>query len=306
MSKTNDASIGLLFEEQRRHIIAELEKIEYGELTGRSAVSTVREGGRGTSTVRQYVIDRAGVMSLRSNKGEDYNLIDISGSYIDAPIFFSESGFEYDIEELWAVQETNMNLDTLKAEATMEAYEEMVNRIIWVGQSNVGLTGLGNNANVDILTTAGSATLAALGAEATVQYFVQGYDEIYINSKQKIKANTLALPVSTYRYLKRTAYSVVSGLTTQTLLERILEITELSMNDVIAANELEDLGTGGILRAIWYDRTPRRVKFNEPVPIEMRPTQEIDNSFRVPTVAKVGGVWLKYPNAFKYLDYENE
>lgn len=299
-------SIALLFEQQRQFILSELEKIEYGELTGRQAVSTVREGGRGTSTVRQYVIDRAGVMKLRSNKGEDYNLIDISGSYIDAPIFFSESGFEYDIEEMWAVQETNMNLDTTKAEATMEAYEEMVNRLIWVGQSDVGLTGLANNANVDILTTTAGAALDTFTAEEVVQYFVKGFDEIYINSKQKITANTLAVSTATLRYLKRTAYSVVNGLTTQTLLGRILEITGISESDVIAAHELETAGTAGIIRAIWYDRTPRRVKFNEPVPIEFRPTQERDNSFKVPTVAKVGGVWIKYPNAFKYLDFEFE
>lgn len=292
------------FERQRQFISSEIEKIEYGELTGRKAVSTVREGNRGTTSVRQYVVDRAGVMKLRANKGEDYNLIDISGKYIEAPIFFSESGYEYDLEALWAAQEANMNLDTTKAEATMEAYEEMVNRIIWEGQADVGLTGLGNNANVDILTTAAGAALSTLDAEDVVQYFVQGFDDIYINSKQKIKANTLAISTATERYLKRTAYSVVNGLTTQTLMDRILEITGISESDVIAANELETLGAAGIVRAIWYDRTPRRVKFNEPVPIEFRPTQERDNSFKVPTVAKVGGTWIKYINAFKYLDYE--
>lgn len=298
-------SIALLFEQQRQYILSELEKVEYGELTGRKAVATVREGGRGTSTVRQYVLDRAGVMKLRSNKGEDYNLIDISGSYIDAPIFFSESGYEYDIEELWAVEQSGMNLDTTKAEATMEAYEEMVNKIIWVGQADVGLTGLANNANVDILTTnlAGD-DLTDLTAQEVVDFFVKGFDEIYINSKQKIKANTLAISTSTSRYLRRTPYSLVNGIVTSYLLDEILKITGITENDVIEANELEDAGAAGIKRAIWYDRTPRRVKFNEPLPIEFRPTQERDNSFKVPTVAKIGGCWLKYPNAFKYLDYE--
>lgn len=298
-------SIALLFEQQRQYILSELEKVEYGELTGRKAVATVREGGRGTSTVRQYVLDRAGVMKLRSNKGEDYNLIDISGSYIDAPIFFSESGYEYDIEELWAVEQTGMNLDTTKAEATMEAYEEMVNRIIWVGQSDVGLTGLANNANVDILTTnlAGD-DLTDLTAQEVVDFFVKGFDEIYINSKQKIKANTLAISTSTSRYLRRTPYSLVNGIVTSYLMDEILKITGITESDVIEANELEDVGAGGIKRAIWYDRTPRRVKFNEPLPIEFRLTQERDNSFKVPTVAKIGGIWVKYVNAFKYLDYE--
>lgn len=126
---------------------------------------------------------------------------------------------------------------------------------------------------------------------------------ISIQSK-KIKANTLAISTSTFRYLKRTPYSLVNGIVTSYLLDEILKITGIAESDVIEANELEDVGTGGIKRAIWYDRTPKRVKFNEPLPIEFRPTQERDNSFKVPTVAKIGGCWLKYPNAFKYLDYE--
>jgi len=296
-------SEALFFEEQRRFVLGEVEKVEYGEMTGRQAVTTVSEGGRGTTTVRQYVLDRAGVMKLRSNKAEDYNLIDLSGSYVDAPVFFSESGFEYDIEELWAAQQANMNLDSMKAEAVAEAYEEMVNKIIWVGQSDVGLTGLANNANVDIITTTAGAALNTFTAEEQVQYFVSAYNKIYTSTKQKIKPNTLAVSTATFLYLNQTAYSVVSGLTVQTLLARILEITGLTMNDVIVANELETAGAGSIVRAIFYDRGTRRVRFNEPLPLQFQPTQPRDNSFRVPTVAKVAGVWLRYPNAFEYLDY---
>lgn len=294
----------LFFEQQREFILSEIEKIEYGELTGRQAVQTVSEGSRGTTTIRQYVLDRVGAMKLRANKAEDYNLIDLSGSYVDAPIYFSESGFEYDINELWAAEQANMNLDTMKAEATVEAYEEMVNKLIWVGQSDIGLTGLANNANVDILTTTAGAALDTFTAQEIVEYFMSGYNAIYTNSKQKVKANTLALSTASFLYLDQTPFAVVAGVTTETLLERILKNSRLTMNDVIVANELETAGAAGIVRAIWYDRTPRRVKFNEVVPIEFRPTQMENNSFKVPTVAKLGGIHVKFPSAFKYLDYE--
>lgn len=297
-------SEALFFEEQRRFVLGEVEKIEYGELTGRQAVQTVSEGSRGTTTVRQYVLDKVGAMKLRANKAEDYNLIDLKGSYVEAPVFFAESGFEYDIEELWAAQQANMNLDSMKAETTVEAYEEMVNRLIWVGQEDVGLTGLANNANVDIITTAGGTALDTFTVGEQIEYFMSGYNDIYTNSKQKVKANTFAISTSTFLYLDQTPYAVVSGVTTETLLERILRNARITMNDVIVANELETAGAGNIARAIWYDRTPRRVKFNEILPIEFRPTQPLNNSFKVPTVAKIGGVWIKFPNAFKYLDYE--
>lgn len=294
----------LFFEEQRRFVLGEIEKIEYGELTGRQAVQTVSEGSKGTTTVRQYVLDKVGVMKLRANKAEDYNLIDLSGKYIEAPVFFAESGFEYDIEELWAAEQANMNLDSMKAETTMDAYEEMVNRLIWIGQADVNLTGLANNANVDIITTTAGAALDTFTAQEQVDYFMTGYNDIYTNSKQKVKANTLSVSTSTFLYLDQTPFAVVAGVTTETLLERILKNARITMNDVIVANELETAGAANIKRAIWYDRTPRRVKFNEVLPIEFRPTQMINNSFKVPTVAKLGGVWIKFPNAFKYLDYE--
>jgi len=294
----------LFFEEQRRFVLGEIEKIEYGELTGRQAVQTVSEGSRGTTTVRQYVLDKVGVMKLRANKAEDYNLIDLSGKFVEAPVFFSESGFEYDIEELWAAEQANMNLDSMKAEVTIEAYEEMVNRLIWIGQSDINLTGLANNANVDVATTEAGAALDSFTAQEQVDFFMIGYNDIYTNSKQKVKANTLALSTASYLYLDQTPFAVVAGVTTETLLERILKNSRLTMNDVIVANELETAGAANIVRAIWYDRTPRRVKFNEVLPIEFRPTQMKDNSFKVPTVAKLGGVWIKYPSAFKYLDYE--
>jgi len=300
---TND-NLAVTFEVQRTHVLSEVEKIEYGELTGRQAVQTVSEGNRGTSSIRQYVMDRVGTMKLRSNKSEDISSVDVSGSYVQVPVYFHQAFFEYDIEELWACQEANINLDSTKAEVTVNAYEEMVNKIIWNGQADIGLTGLANNANVTISTTPSATKLSAMTAEAVVAYFVGGWNSIYLNSKQKVKANTLAICTADYLYLKQTAYAVVNGLTTQTLLERIIENTGISNKDVIVSNELTGAGVAGISRAIWYDRSPRRVKFNEPLPIEFGSTQQNLNSFQVPTVGKIGGVWIKYPNAFQYLDYE--
>lgn len=298
----NDASLATAFEEQRRFVLSEIEKVEYGELTGRAAVQTVSEGGRGSSTVRQYVLDRAGVMKLRSSKGDDLNLIDISGSFVDAPIFLSESGFEHHIDEVWAIAETGMNLDTTKAEATMEAYEEMVNRIIWVGDTDVGLTGLANNANVTV-DTAGAA-LSTLTAQQVVEFFKGLYNAVTVNTKGKVRPNTLAMDIETHNFLTDNAYAVVNGVTNQSILDRIVEIIPgMTMSDVIVAPELDAQGAGGIKRAVFYDRSPRRVKFNEPLPIEFQPTQRIKNNFIVPTVAKVGGVWVKYPNSMTYGDY---
>lgn len=297
-----DASIAVAFEEQRRFVLSEVEKVEYGEMTGRSAVQTVSEGNRGSSTVRQYVLDRAGVMKLRSSKGDDLNLIDISGSFIDAPIFLSESGFEHHIDEVWAIEETGMNLDTTKAEATMEAYEEMVNRIIWLGESDVGLTGMANNPNVTVDTAA--AALTTISAQEVVEFFKGLYNAVTVATKGKVRPNTLAIDIETHNFLTDNAYAVVNGVTNQSILDRIVEIIPgMTMSDVIVAPELAGQGAAGVFRAVFYDRAVRRCKFNEPLPIEFQPTQRIKNNFVVPTIAKVGGVWIKYPNAFTYGDF---
>ncbi|MDD3443156.1 MAG: DUF2184 domain-containing protein, partial [Sulfurimonas denitrificans] len=154
-------SMTAFFEEELVKIIGEVERVEYGRKIARDIMPFDAKASRGSQALKQYVLDRVGYMRLKEKISDKVELTDIAKSAVYLPLLISENGFQYDIDEISAAMESNTSLDSEKAAAVLEAYEEMINRVAFVGQSDLGLTGLANNANVDILTDMGATFAAA-------------------------------------------------------------------------------------------------------------------------------------------------
>lgn len=292
------------FEEELTKIIAEVERVEYGNKIARDILPFAAKGSRGSQALKQYVLDRVGYMRLKEKVSDKVELTDITKSAVYLPLLISENGFQYDIDEIAAAQESNTSLDSEKAASVLEAYEEMINRVAFVGQSDLGLTGLANNANVDINTDMG-ATFAAATSEQRVTFFANLCGDVYTGSENTIMPDTLVIPSNEYVELGSKTYSNSGVVTDKSELEMLqTRLNGMYQNvKIVSSLELEAQGAAGVQRAVAYANNARVLYFEETLPVEYQPIQRINNIFKVPTFAKVGGVFIRRPYGIQYGDY---
>jgi hypothetical protein len=292
------------FQEELVKIIGEVERVEYGRKIARNILPFDRKASRGSQALKQYVLDRAGYMRLKEKVTDKVELTDITKTAVYLPLLIAENGFQYDIDEIAAAQESNTSLDPEKASAVLESYEEMINKVAFVGQSDLGLTGLANNANVDIATDLG-ATFAAATSEQKVAFFTGLCGNVWTNSGTTIAPDTLVIPSVEYTAMGSKTYSN-SGVVTD---KSELEMLQTRLNgmygtvNIVSSLELEAQGLAGVQRAVAFASNPRVVYFEETLPIEYQPVQRVNNVFKVPTFAKVGGVFIRRPYGLYYGDY---
>jgi hypothetical protein len=297
-------SMTAFFEEELTKIIAEVERVEYGNKIARNILPFDAKASRGSQALKQYVLDKVGYMRLKEKVSDKVELTDITKTAVYLPLLISENGFQYDIDEIAAAQESNTSLDSEKAAAVLEAYEEMINKVAFVGQADLGLTGLANNANVDINTDLG-ATFAAATSEQRVTFFTALCGDIYTGSKNTIMPDTLVIPSIEYVALGVKTYSN-SGVVTD---KSELEMLQTRLNGmygnvtIVSSLELEGQGAAGVQRAVAYANNARVLYFEETLPVEYQPIQRRNNLFIVPTFAKVGGLFVRRPYGIQYGDY---
>lgn len=292
------------FEEELVKIISEVERVEYGRKIARDILPFDAKASRGSQAIKQYVLDRVGYMRLKEKISDKVELTDIAKTAVYLPLLVSENGFSYDIDEIAAAQEGGTSLDSEKASAVLEAYEEMINKVAFIGQADLGLKGLANNANVGISTDLG-ATFAVATSEQRVTFFAGLCSDVYINSKNTIEPNTLVIPSSEYVAMGEKTYSNTGVVTDKSELDMLqTRLNGLFGNvRIVSSLELAGQGAAGVQRAVAYQNNPRVLYFEETLPVEYQPVQRNNNVFKVPTFAKIGGLFVRRPYGIRYGDY---
>jgi len=236
-------SMTAYFEEELTKIIAEVERVEYGNKIARDILPFSAKASRGSQALKQYVLDRVGYMRLKEKVSDKVELTDITKTAVYLPLLISENGFSYDIDEIAASQESNTSLDSEKAASVLEAYEEMINRVAFVGQDDLGLTGLANNANVDISTDLG-ATFAVATSEQRIAFFAGLCGEVYTGSGNTIMPNTLVIPSTEYVAMGEKTYSNTGVVTDKSELDMLQTRLNGMYQNVNIVSSLELAGQG--------------------------------------------------------------
>lgn len=297
-------SIGLFFENETTRILTETVEKEYGKKIAREIIPFGAKASKGDNSMVQYVIDSVGYMELKKHISDDFELSDISKEEIAKILYVSETGFQYNINEIWTAMEKNISLDGEKVKSCMKNYEDLINRTAFVGQANLGLTGLANNAYVDINTDMG-ATFAVATSEQRIKFFSNLCGDVLLGSKDSISPDILVIPSEEYTAMALKTYSN-SGVVTD---KSELETLQTRINGlfgsvrIVSSYELEGQGAGGVQRAVAYKNDEEVLYYEETLPIQFGNRQERNNFYSVPAVCKVGGVWVRRPYGMQYGDY---
>jgi hypothetical protein len=263
-----------------------------------------------------FVGQGVGKAEWGSGYADDMPLADVERERSDVRFRFAHVGYEYNIEELGVAMQLGVPLQGDKALAARRAYQEFMWNVALFGASVKGMEGLANQAGaVSGLApadgTGGVTTWFDAGGNATktptqiVRDFNGMLTGIFTGSMTTEMADTVLLPYQTIAFLAATPFSANSD---TTLLEWLLanNIRTLQTGQrpmVRGVLGLETAGAGGTARAIAYRNAEDVAALHLPAAHRFEgPRPKGTYGWVVPGWFRTGGVELRRPYAFRYLD----
>jgi hypothetical protein len=247
---------------------------------------------------------------------DDMPLADVERSSTDVRFRFAHVGYEYNIEEIGIAQQIGVPLQADKALAARRAYQEFMWNVTLSGADAKGMEGLINQTGIASglapadgtgnVTTwfDGNGVLTKTPAQI-VRDFNGMLTGIFTGSLTVEMADTILLPFSTLAALAATPMSATND---TTILEYILANNIRTLQGgarplVRGLIGLDTAGAGGTKRAVAYRNDQDVVSLHLPAAHRFEaPRVKGTYGFVVPGWFRTGGVDVRRPLAFRYLD----
>lgn len=263
-----------------------------------------------TRTVTYYSSDSSGRAEWFNGNAQDVPRANVNRAQFETGVSMAAIGYGYDLAELGHAQLLNINLTTDKADAARRAAEEFVDQIAIFGDSAKGFRGLANAAGVasgpaPADGTGGASEWATKRPAQVLRDFNGALTQVYAGSARVEMADTVLLPHDVMTNLGATMLSDTSDTSILRWLEANNTYTLQTRRPltIMGVFGLETAGAGGTARMVAYRKNPSVVKMHYPMPFRFFPAWQTGPiRFDVPGIFRLGGVDVKLPFAFRYLD----
>lgn len=304
-----DANETATFTRQLETILTETYDVLYPQYKGRLfvPVDSRVDPGAELYTYRQF--DRQGKMEEISDFADDFPGVEIQGSETTNAIKSFGGSYQYSIQDLRRAQMAGLPLEARKAQAVRDVFEAGLDKIACVGNDNGTITGLANAPNI-LQTTKGSQATGTGWVDGTTGALVATPAEIladvnamsrkvFETSLEVHTVDTLVLPTQAYSIIATTPQSPT--FTNKTILQYILEQSPW-IKTIESWARLNTAGSGGVPRALCYERNARNMGLAMAQEFEQFAPQPRNMAFVIPCHMRTGGVIVRYPKAVTYMD----
>jgi hypothetical protein len=284
----------------RREIIETV----YGNLLAASLVPVDTEVPRGAQSAAQRTMRHRGEAKVSHTLAGDHPRVDVDIDEVLAKFANITASYGYDLQELEYAGFAGVQLSRLKADACAETVARGLNGVGMVGDAKLGLTGLLNNALVNVLTLTNGAWLSA-SADNIVADLAQ-MEQAFITQNLDVippEGVTLLLPTAYEGRIATLQRSSGSDLSVKEWFLRNARIIK-SIERVVDL----DSATGTSVRAadppqgILYVKSPRVLRWPVPVLYEEEAPQQKGFEFVVPARARASGVEFIRPTHALYIE----
>ena len=313
----------MFFARQLEYIMTQIFWKQYPEYKATRLIPVSSEAGPGATTITFRMYDRAGTFGLISNYANDLPRTSVKASEVRRPIKPFGGSYGYNLDEIRAAKFAGVPLEMMEAEATRQDYEQMLNKIGFLARANDptygGLIGLVYQPNAIIArpayglwTTTNAGNAAYMYADLINSVALQG---TITNTVEM--PDTLLLPFAYYLAITTTPFVLpigdggsgnVAGFTTVAdyflahnpsvrEIEYVIDLTSVSPRPSTPTDSSTSTDV-----AIFYKRSPDKLKYHIPQPFEQLPPQEKNLEWLIPCHAKVGGVVSPYPMSILILE----
>ena len=290
--------------QQAAFIEQEVYAIKYEDIDYPMLVDVDTSASEFAKTIEFYSMDKTGRAEWVDEKARDVPLANTSRNKHTHSIHMAAIGYGYNNWELGYAQRLGINLQADDAMAARRSFEEFIDDLTKVGDTNKGLTGLYNDANVTAGNVAGADATARLWANKTGLEQLADMNEavtsIMTTTLRVERPNRLLLPVSRFRTAatKLLGADNASGMT-------VLGAFRMQNPDieVMTVGGLETAGASGVARMVAYRKARDTAKLHLPLPLRfLDPMRVGPLQYHVPGVFRTGGVEIRLPGAFRYRD----
>lgn len=297
-----DANETAMLDRQLKYVETQTYDIQYPELRHRKYIpqDTSVPAGAESILYRQY--DRVQNAKIVADFADDIPFADVIAREFPIPIKTVGTAFKYSLRDLEHSAFSGVPLDSMKAAAARDSIERELDDIACVGRPEVGLLGLINNPNVDVIgvDTANGQTLWNPTKTSTgiIADLAKISNYVVTKTNQIYGVNTILMGVPLFQLIKNMPYSPNSD---RTVLEWFKSNNPgVEIDGWNKLNTANAAGTGP--RIVAYFKDPRVLQEKNPLPFTQLPPQAKAMAFVVYCRALTAGVHIYQPGAVVYMD----
>ncbi|HHF1624069.1 TPA: DUF2184 domain-containing protein [Haemophilus influenzae] len=279
---------GLFTQRQLEFVRNKIYEEKLPGMNGLSLVPVSSEAPEWAETVTERIYDMVGMAKVIANYADDLPRADVAMTERAVKVKNIGAAYGYNLQELKAASANQTDLPSSKARAARRAVEVKMNEIALLGDKEFGLNGFINHPNLGETSVTGGWKTAT--ADAVLADLDNLHDTVVLQSKGVHQPTHLLLSLTDYQTLSSKYMNTADKVDVLTFFRR--KHPNLTIQGLW---ELEKAGTGNKNLAICYEKSLDNLTLETPQDFTQLPAQERNLELVVNCVARVGGVFLRYP-----------
>lgn len=277
---------------------------KFPDLKARMLVPVNNQTGAGASIYAFEQYEAVGRAKVVSSAAMDLPRVDVVGREDQVRIRQIADKYGYTTKEIRNAARTKTNLPDKKANFAREAWEQKVDNVGAVGDTEWGLYGLLNQTTATIYTIPADGTgSSALWSTKTPALILRDLNGIVTNqvnlTKETFPPDTMVLPVDKYNLISTTPWSANSD---TTIKQQFLNNSPY-IKQIIPWHYCTNAGAGGAIdRMVVYKKDPDNLEFVIPLEFTSYEPQMKNLSYEVACEGETAGVVLYRPLSMSYGD----
>jgi hypothetical protein len=228
---------------------------------------------------------------------------DLNAAKSSIKVFYGGNSYSYSLDELRKSQAMRIPVDVTKARMSYRGFQEHAQRVAFFGDADRGVTGLFNNANVQ-LDTSGTDWGTASGQEIIAD--MNGLlIKVWQNSAETHVPNVLILPSDQWAIISNKRMDTGTDTTVLQFFMMNNLYKDLTGAEItVKPNfELKTAGVADAPRMMAYELNDENLTMRMPLPWRALAPQPFGLQVDVPAEYKFGGVEFRYPGSAAYRDF---
>lgn len=307
MPNTNmQGNLGFMIS-QTAHIETEVFNVKYPEIQYPDLIDVDVSASPWAKTVTYFSANGTGRAQFMSGKANDLPMIATSLQQSETSVELAAIGYDYGIEEVSQASELGLNLDSMKAQWSRRAYEELTDETALFGSAAFGWRGLFNTLGVTTVVAPNGASASPLWSSKTVLEIVKDINDaitgVYTGTRTTGLADTVLVP---WERLSPLASIVLPG-TDRTAFDFIQKNNLYTMQTgqplkIRGVRGLLTAGGGATARMVAYRKSPEVMKLHLPLPLMFMEPQIQGLRYVIPGIFRLGGLDIRLPGEVRYVD----
>lgn len=262
----------MLLQRSLEYIMPKVAEAKYPELKADMHIPLSLEGGAGSDSITQIMVDWTGRAKLTSTPGKDAPEVNLIGLAQSQVVRSLEAHYSVNFQEARSHSQAGIDVALVKAKGAKRMVMAESNRIAYLGDPASRLWGLFTFPLLPSVISPIQFNDPAVTGEMMLNYLNDWSNLVYTLTNRTFKPNAALFPNSVFQKINTTRRSGNSDTTIHDLWRASNKYIEFSDE----VGEADEGGFGGTPAIIFYRRDPEHVQHFVPQPLEQLVDMDTD------------------------------